>query len=546
MDRLDGNRLQSASIGNSGNHHFTGFNPILFRLAAGRSLALLLVFCLGLSGISMPAACGQNQFFERLFEGGETQTTADANVKVLLFTQEQCPPCQQIRPMIDFLISNGYPIEKIDVAATPQIANQWSVNATPTLVVVADDREVSRTSGIVTANDVGKMLINAGYSADLNVLNNPKSMTPLRTLKDQFRPGRRGHRGEEDLSDPRTTIPVNQWSDWEEAALKSTVRLKVCYMEGRSRVTDFGTGTVIHRHENDILILTCGHVFRDSQGQAEIQVDLGFEGQDSQTTVAGQLIRFDAGAPDVALVAATTSFPIQPVRLADVGYAPAPGTRLFSVGCDEGAPATVRRGNYLSTSLCSEVVEAGQKSTAQPVPKYDVSGRPVVGRSGGGLFAQDGTLVGVCNAAVIQQNQGVYSSIKNIHGLLDEVRLAHLFQQEEIMLAAEPGLPEPPVSSLASNDSAGRRFLPAMDFLAEAAETSSTNSTIDEAEMLRVQVPDASAPGGFRVVEIPMTEAIQQHLDRAVPNQQGTRTANADTHRLQPGSGETMRGQSRR
>lgn len=392
---------------------------------AGR-IVLCLFALLSLSALAQPIQA-QPTFLKNLLGSGETSApVAQPDVSVLLFTQDACPPCAQIRPMIDHLIGQGFPIQKVDVAATPGIAHQWRVSQTPTLVVIADGKEVQRQSGIVTAHQVGKMLIDAGYDADLTVLTKPTSPTPLRTIMDRIRPGRRGHR--EKKQDPTASIPTEEWTRHEASALASSVRIKVNYQEAGSVITDYGTGTVIHRIGNDILILTCGHVFRDSQGQARIELDLGFDGGDSKRTVAGQLVMFDAGAPDVAIISATTDFPVQPVAIADINYAPTSGSQVFTVGCDQGAPATVRRGQYLSTSMCGQPIARGEVDRDPPARKYDVTGRPVVGRSGGGLFSEDGKLIGVCNAAVIEENQGVYSAIVNVHQLLAKNNLAQLFQ----------------------------------------------------------------------------------------------------------------------
>ncbi|MFN9232519.1 MAG: hypothetical protein ACK6DU_14865, partial [Planctomycetota bacterium] len=48
--------------------------------------------------------------------------------------------------------------------------------------------------------------------------------------------------------------------------------------------------------------------------------------------------------------------------------------------------------------------------------------------SGGGLFRPDGTLIGVCNAAAVEVDEGIYSAIDNLYMPLDKANLAHLFQ----------------------------------------------------------------------------------------------------------------------
>ena len=56
-----------------------------------------------------------------------------------------------------------------------------------------------------------------------------------------------------------TTQPTNAA---ESRAMAATVKLQVEDPEGIS----YATGTVIHTHKNESLVMTCGHVFRDSEG----------------------------------------------------------------------------------------------------------------------------------------------------------------------------------------------------------------------------------------------------------------------------------------
>ena len=68
---------------------------------------------------------------------------------------------------------------------------------------------------------------------------------------------------------------------------------------------------------------------------------------------------------------------------------------MFSIGCDHGADPSVLRGRL------------------KQVNKYlgpeniTVQGRPTEGRSGGGLFSYDGKLIGVCNAADPEIDEGL-------------------------------------------------------------------------------------------------------------------------------------------
>jgi hypothetical protein len=60
--------------------------------------------------------------------------------------------------------------------------------------------------------------------------------------------------------------------------------------------------------------------------------------------------------------------------------------------------------------------------------KYDIFGRPVSGRSGGGLFNDRGELVGICNAAAVEVDEGVYTALEIMHKEIAKTNLDHLFK----------------------------------------------------------------------------------------------------------------------
>jgi thiol-disulfide isomerase/thioredoxin len=373
--------------------------------------------------------------------GRATGNAADLPVVLLYFTQDQCPPCRQMQPMIEHLTARGFPLQKIDVAAHPDWTQQFQVQSTPTFVLLQNGRELKRHSGILTSYQINSLLIDAGYPTDQDVLSKPSTLSPIINFFDRLRPPARvaarepSRESHQPVAQPTASIPPPALTSAERLALQATARIKVEYLDRGQRVTDFGTATVIHRHQQDILLLTCGHVFRDSQGRGSVTVELDFlEGQPKEV-VPGQLLQYDAGAADVAILTARTRLPIQPMALAAADFQPQPQALTFSVGCDHGQPATVRRGNYLTTLRCGAVFQGGQTADEVMARKFGISGRPVVGRSGGGLFTADGRLIGVCNAAVVESDEGRYSAIDNVVDLLAANNLGGLFREDATTVA---------------------------------------------------------------------------------------------------------------
>ena len=91
------------------------------------------------------------------------------------------------------------------------------------------------------------------------------------------------------------------------------------------------------------------------------------------------------------------------------------GDQIFSIGCDHGESPTIRRSRVKN------------QARYDGVNKYEIYGRPVSGRSGGGMFTAGGQLVGVCNAAVVDADEGVYVALDTIHWQFKQANLAHLF-----------------------------------------------------------------------------------------------------------------------
>lgn len=371
------------------------------------------------------------------------------DVQLLYFTQAACGPCQQMVPLIDHLIEKSFPIQKVDAQQRPDLVQKFQVSSTPTFVLLRDGLELKRISGVQNSYQINALLLDAGYTPDQDILTKPTLLSPMVNFFDRLRPGQRTRNPEpaqaSAQASPTMAIAPNDLTPLEQRALTATARIKVQYGTGGQITTDYGTGTVIHRQGQDILILTCGHLFRENQGRGQLLVELDFSRGSPAETVVGKLLVYDADAADVALVAASTRLPLQPMKLAPSFYRPSPNELLFSVGCDHGQPATVRRGQYLSTLRCGAAHGLGEQASDVMVPKFGVAGRPVVGRSGGGLFTARGELIGVCNAAVVGSDEGRYSAIDNVFNLLAQIDFARFFQDPNpnstLQMAAAPITP---------------------------------------------------------------------------------------------------------
>ena len=311
---------------------------------------------------------------------------AGASETVLLdFSAEWCAPCRQMEPVVAQLKAEGLPVRQINIDQEPQLARQYRVDTIPCFVMVVDGREVNRVTGLTNYDHLREMIAGASIG------------------KGPIGPGasNSGPLMAEHAKAPLSTTPLP-------SAVAATVRLKID--EGGS--SSYGSGTIIDVHGDEALILTCGHIFRDSRGQGKIHVDL-FVGEGPRT-VQGQLVRFDLQR-DLGLVSIRPGVTVQPVRVASRKDKLSMGQKVVATGCDRGGEPI-----YEETRIVSI-------DRYQGASNVTVAGQPVDGRSGGGLFTLDGKLVGVCNAADPLDHEGLYVALPAIHDEFDRAGLSFVY-----------------------------------------------------------------------------------------------------------------------
>ncbi len=407
------------------------------------------------------------------------------NETVLLdFYADWCGPCRAMAPVIEQLARRGCPIRKINIDHHPEVAARFGVRAVPCFVMLVHGREVGRELGQVSLarleqlwqraqqNLLGQYHLDSGggtrnppdgrlfgaSSGSSNLPGGSKLTSPVgvSTTKQGLpiprvefgvprspsgqtaspngsgeTPGAHGgvagigvaaglQEGQPDAaadrigaSGPgtlaataRVTAPAIAP---EQDLLAVTVRLRVYHGDSLSH----GTGTIIDARQGEALILTCGHLFRENQGRGRIEVDLF--GPTPAKNLPGRLIAWN-DERDLGLLSIRPPGPVLAARVAPVGYPLQKGLLVFSVGCDHGQEPTVRK---------TWIVSVNRYLGA---PNLQVADQPVSGRSGGGLFSQEGYLIGVCNAADPADREGLFSALPAIHAQLDEAGLQFVYQ----------------------------------------------------------------------------------------------------------------------
>jgi thiol-disulfide isomerase/thioredoxin len=360
---------------------------------------------------------------------------AAAKTVLLDFSSPGCGPCREMRPVIQRLISLGYPIREVDISREPQFASQFHVDRVPTFIVLVDDKEYGRAiGGGKTEAELADLVHTAEQAAGSGTSAQP-SAGPLTFVQDatiatssaggsaQPQPGRvvpidphpTGGRGS---AGPTASPIVPEIAH----LIAATVRITVQDAEGQST----GTGTIVDAREGKALILTCGHLFRASAGKGAIEVSLftaGAHGAELRTKRPGTLINYDLDR-DLALLCFETDGAVDVTPIAPTGAPISPGFAVTSVGCEHGANPT---------PWSSRITAVDRY---QGHPNIEAAGAPVEGRSGGGLFNEAGQLVGVCYAADPQGNEGLYAALPSIYAKLDSLNLGVVYEAPSLSTAA--------------------------------------------------------------------------------------------------------------
>lgn len=346
-------------------------------------------------------------FFSALFffSGASLRGNDPDSILLLAFTSEGCPACRALEPLVSGLEQKQYPLKRVspyDPAGTA-LYDQYGIETMPSFVLlrggVEQSRFISQGEDIRVVQDRLLSMFQNARSAQTSVAAGGTPESAASALGSQA--GAAAAPRSQDVSARTENL---------EKQLAATVRLRV---SGGMNETDCGSGTLIHtsltENAREGLILTCGHLFRDSKGNSPVQVDLFRPETGQTTTVTGECVFYDDDL-DIGFVGIPLPFEIEPVRMAPPGYMPRPGDRLVSIGCTSGEDPTIWEHAVKTTD--QKYYQPKDRLKNQQFYFIEVTNAPRSGRSGGGLFARTAQgqtyLVGVCNAGDSKSDEGYF------------------------------------------------------------------------------------------------------------------------------------------
>ncbi len=381
--------------------------------------------------------------------------SSSPEVVLLDFRSDNCGPCRAMDPLIHEMKAEGVPIRIVNVDREPSLAQQFNVRGIPCFVVVANGQEVTRQSGRCSRGELENML-RLGQAALGGTSTNRERASaqelPLKYVKDDAnsKPRLNGTpRGQAnsgsvnigqivEIEKPRVSKPgmreVQERSPLPDEGAKSVAAadpaasqplpvslreellqasVRLILHDDRGRAT--GSGTVIDCREGEALILTCGHMFREWSERGRVSVD--FFDESGERSVPARVVKYNLKS-DVALLAVTTRRKLRVARVATPRTRLQKGEAVLAAGCEHGADV-----EPFPTKVTQIDKYLGP-------PNLCIAGQPKQGRSGGGLFNRQGQVVGVCNAADAEDNEGLYAALGAIHQLLDESKLEFVYRED--------------------------------------------------------------------------------------------------------------------
>ncbi len=93
-------------------------------------------------------------------ESFETEVLKAEGMVLVDFFADWCGPCKMLSPIVDEVAEENTDIKvcKINVDEEPELAMRYNVMSIPTLVVIQNGEEVNKSVGLVSKEDIIKLV----------------------------------------------------------------------------------------------------------------------------------------------------------------------------------------------------------------------------------------------------------------------------------------------------------------------------------------------------------------------------------------------------
>lgn len=93
-------------------------------------------------------------------ENFKSEVLDDPGVVLVDFWASWCGPCKMLSPVVDEVAEEleGVKVGKINVDEQPELASQYRIMTIPTLVVLKNGEEVTRSSGVISKEDIKELV----------------------------------------------------------------------------------------------------------------------------------------------------------------------------------------------------------------------------------------------------------------------------------------------------------------------------------------------------------------------------------------------------
>lgn len=392
--------------------------------------------------------------------------SVENGVVLLDFYNDACGPCRSMMPAVNNLVQRGYRVSKVNTDRFPDWATRFNITKIPCFVVTVDGKEVARQVGVTSESRLENLIVQAG-GAPWQLQKNKPAETPNKTqiaesawrgretklsvqeivagnyvFQDETKSAEEqnlievrngslqqapasssvGSDGQSAFnqvssstnllqnSASRSVLQGNDASQISKRVLSSTVRIRVNDVCEGGMSEGTGTGTIIDCRSGHALVLTCGHLFKEYKRGDKIRVEVFTDR--GILVLPGRYVNHDEDR-DLGLISLTVNEPVEVSPVAGREFRLQKGMPITTAGCSHGDDPSIQTG--VITNL----------NRFLGTPNIEVSAVPVQGRSGGGLFSQDGKLLGVCFAANPDDQEGLFTSLEAIHDYFSSLKMEH-------------------------------------------------------------------------------------------------------------------------